>query len=177
MRRLVIPALIVLVLAVPALASASAGTTFRAQLNELNGSGARGSATVTVSGNDLVIHLVATGLEDGMHLRHIHGGAETVSGGSLIQSSKCPTPKRDTDGDGIISVAEGVPDYGPVIVNLTNFATTTGSIDVVLTFPNFTQSVLPLDKRAIVLHGMTGPNGYDASIPIVCGQLHAKGNE
>jgi hypothetical protein len=175
MRRLIIPALIVLVLAVPALASARAGTTFSAQLHELNGSGASGSAIVTVSGTTLTIHIVATGLENGAHLRHIHGGAETTSGGSSVQSSKCPTPQRDVDGDGIISVAEGVPDYGPVMVNIGNFATSTGSIDETLTFPNFNQAVLPLDKRAIVLHGMTGPNGYDPSIPIVCGQLHAQG--
>jgi hypothetical protein len=35
---------------------------------------------------------------------------------------------------------------------------------------------LPLDKRAIVLHGMFGPDGlYDATIPVVCGQLHPQG--
>jgi len=176
MRRLIIPALVVLAVAIPALAMARAGTTFQANLHELNGSGASGFATATVNGTTLTVHITATGLENGAHLRHIHGGVETTSGGSAVQSSKCPTPNRDVDGDGIISVAEGVPDYGPVIVNLGNFATTTGSIDETLVFPNFNQSVLPLDKRAIVLHGMTGPNGYDASIPIVCGQLHATGN-
>jgi len=175
MRRLIIPALVVLAVAVPALATARAGTPFEAKLNELNGSGASGFATATLNGTTLTVHVVATGLENGAHLRHIHGGVETTSGNSLIQSSKCPTPQRDVDGDGIISVAEGVPDYGPVIVNLGNFATSGGTVDEVLTFTNFNQSVLPLDKRAIVLHGMTGPNGYDASIPIVCGQLHATG--
>jgi hypothetical protein len=177
MRRLIIPALVVLALAIPALAMARAGTTYEAKLKELNGSGASGFATATINGTTLTVHVVATGLENGAHLRHIHGGVETTSGNSRIQSSKCPTPNRDVDGDGIISVAEGVPDYGPVIVNLGNFATSGGTVDEVLTFPNFTQSVLPLDKRAIVLHGMTGPNGYDASIPIVCGQLHATGNK
>ena len=177
MRRLIIPALLVLALAIPALASARAGSTFRAQLMELNGSGASGTATATIEGTTLTVHIVATGIEDGAHLRHIHGGVETTSGNSLIQSSKCPTPQRDVDGDGIISVAEGVPDYGPVIVNLGNFMLTGGTLDETLVFPNFNQSVLPLDKRAVGLHGMTGPNGYDASIPIVCGQLHAQGNE
>ena len=176
MRRLISPALVVLALAIPALATASAGTTFEAKLNELNGSGASGFATATVNGTTLTVHVTATGLENGAHLRHIHGGAETTSGNSLIQSSKCPTPNRDVDGDGIVSVAEGVPDYGPVIVNLGNFVTSGGTIDETLVFPNFNQAVLPLDKRAIVLHGMTGPSGYDASIPIVCGQLHSTGN-
>jgi CHRD domain len=174
MRRLLIPMIAILALALPALASAKAGSSFRAQLHELNGSGASGSATVTVSGNTLTIHLVATGLENGPHLRHIHGGAATTSGQSAIQSSKCPTPQRDIDADGIISVAEGVPDYGPVIVNIGNFVTTGGTLDETITITPFNGAVLPLDKRAVVLHGMTGPNGYDASIPIVCGQLHSQ---
>ena len=177
MRRLIIPALLLLVLAIPALASARAGTTFRAQLHELNGSGASGTAVATVNGSTLTVRIVATGLENGAHLRHIHGGPSAVAGGSSTEVSKCPTPRADVDGDGIISVAEGVPDYGAVIINLGNFATTTGSIDDTLVFTDFDQSVLPLDRRAIVLHGMTGPAGYDASIPIVCGQLHAQGGE
>jgi len=177
MRRLIIPSLLVLALAIPTVVAARAGTTFRARLHELNGSGANGTATATVNGSTLTVHIVATGLENGAHLRHIHGGPTAVAGGSSVEVSKCPTPRADADGDGIISVAEGVPDYGAVIINLGNFATSTGSIDETLTFPNFDQSVLPLDRRAIVLHGMTGPNGYDASIPIVCGQLHAQGGE
>jgi CHRD domain-containing protein len=176
MRRLIIPALLVMALAIPALASARAGTTFRAQLNELNGSGASGTAWATVDGTTLTVRIVATGLETvGVHLRHIHGGPTAVAGQSTTEVSKCPTPRADANGDGIISVAEGVPDYGAVIIDLGSFTSPTGSIDETLTFPNFNQAVLPLDRRAIVLHGMTGPAGYDASIPIVCGQLHAQG--
>jgi hypothetical protein len=176
MRRLIIPALVILALAVPALASARAGTTFRAELRELNGSGASGTAWATVSGSTLTVRIQATGLETaGVHLRHIHGGPTAVAGGSSIEVSKCPTPKADANGDGIISVAEGIPDYGAVIINLGNFTAPTGSIDETLTFTDFTASVLPLDRRAIVLHGMTANGVYDPSIPIVCGQLHAQG--
>lgn len=181
MRRLLIPAIVVLALAIPTLASARAGSSFRAQLNELNGSGASGTAWVTVSGDTLTVRIEATGLVANMpHLRHIHGKLDGNSnaGSSGIALSKCPTPPADTDGDGIISVGEGVPDYGQVALNLGNFMTTTGSIDDTLTFTlsQLGDPSLRLDRRAIVLHGMFNPDGmYDASIPVVCGQLHAQG--
>jgi hypothetical protein len=172
MRRFLVPLVLLIALAIPALAAARAGTSFRAQLHELNGSGARGMAWVTVNGDELTIRIQATGLETaGVHLRHIHGGPTAVAGGSTTEVSKCPTPRADADGDGIISVAEGVPDYGAVIVNLGNFMAPTGSIDETFTLP-LNPAVLPLDRRAIVLHGMTANGVYDPSIPIVCGQLH-----
>jgi hypothetical protein len=43
------------------------------------------------------------------HAQHIHAGAE----------GQCPTPERDTDGNGVIDTPEGLPDYGPVVVSLT----------------------------------------------------------
>ena len=86
-----------------------------------------------------------------------------------------PSPPGDVNGDGIISVAEGVPDYGAVILNLGNFMTTTGSIDDTMTFTLPSGSAIPpLDRRAIVLHGMFVGTAYDATVPIVCGQLHAQ---
>jgi hypothetical protein len=181
MRRFVIPFVIVLALAIPALAMARSGTTFRAQLHELNGSGATGTAWVTVNGDTLTVRIQASWLVPNMgHLRHIHGKLDNLSnaGGSPIALSKCPTPRADADGDGIVSVAEGIPDYGQVALNLGNFMTSTGSIDDTLTFTlgQLGDPSLPLDKRAIVLHGMFGPDGlYDASIPVVCGQLHPQG--
>ena len=181
MRRFVIPFVVVLALAIPALAMARSGTTFRAELHELNGSGADGTAWVTVSGDTLTVQIQATGLVTNMpHLRHIHGKLDNLSnaGGSGIALSKCPTPTADTDGDGVVSVGEGVPDYGQVALNLGNFMTATGTIDDTLTFDisELDDPSLLLDRRAIVLHGMFGPDGlYDPSIPVVCGQLHAQG--
>src|SRR3990170_3211185 len=117
MRRILIPVVLLLVLAVPALAVARAATSFRAQLHELNGSGASGTAWVTQQGTSLTVRIQATGLEPNqVHLRHIHGGPTAVAGRSSIEVSKCPTPPADIDNDGIISVAEGVPDYGAVIL-------------------------------------------------------------
>ncbi len=176
MRRILIPAVLLLALAAPALAMASPGTSFRAQLHELNGSGARGTAWVTQQGTSLTVRIQASGLEaNQVHLRHIHGGPTAVAGQSTVEVSKCPTPQADVSGDGIISVAEGVPDYGAVILNLGNFMTTTGSIDDTLTFTLASGSPIPpLERRAIVLHGMFVGDTYDASVPVVCGQLHAQ---
>ena len=175
-RKIFIPVVLLLVLAVPALAMARSGTSSRAELHELNGSGARGTARVTQQGISLTVRIQATGLEPNLvHLRHIHGGSTAVAGNSPVEVSKCPTPPADIDNDGVISVVEGVPDYGAVILNLGNFMTTTGSIDDTKTFTLASNSpVPPLDRRAIVLHGMFVGNTYDASVPIVCGQLHAQ---
>lgn len=178
MRRLLITFIVLLALAVPALAVARAPSSFRAQLLELNGSGASGTAWATLDGSTLTVRIQATGLEpDLLHLRHIHGGPTAVAGASETQVSKCPTSPADADGDGIISVAEGVPDYGAVILNLGNFTTSTGSIDDTHVF-NLSESqrasLVPLDRRAVVLHGMFVGGAYDASVPIVCGQLHAQ---
>lgn len=180
MRKIVIPFVLVLALAIPALTIARSGTSFRAQLHELNGSGASGTAWATLEGTTLTVRIEATGLVPNMpHLRHIHGGPTAVAGGSAIEVSKCPTPAADVNGDGVISVAEGVPDYGAVILDLGAFTTATGTIDHTLSFTLSAAQVsalTPLDRRAIVLHGMFAPGGsYDASIPVMCGQLHAQG--
>ena len=178
MRRLFIPVIVLLALALPALAMARSGTSFRAQLHELNGSGASGIATATLEGSTLTVRIQATGLvPDLAHLRHIHGGPTAVAGKSSVQVSKCPTPQADANGDGIISVAEGVPDYGAVLLDLGAFTTPTGSIDHTLTFqlsPTQLAALTPLDRRAIVLHGMFVNGVYDVSTPIVCGQLHSQ---
>ena len=174
MRRLLIPLIALLALALPTLATAKAGTSFRAQLLELNGSGASGSALVTVDGTTLTVRIQADGLVPNLtHLRHIHGGPTAVAGGSDVQVSKCPTRKADTNGDGIISVAEGVPDYGAVILDLGAFTTSTGSIDDTLTF-TLNPALLPLDRRAIVVHGLFVNGVYDPSTPVLCGQLHSQ---
>ena len=63
----------------------------------------------------------------------------------------------------------------PVDLELVLLADSTGSIDDTMTF-TLNPALLPLDKRAIVVHGMFAPSGtYDASIPVLCGQLHNQG--
>lgn len=91
------------------------GQTYTTTLNSLNGSGASGTATVTVNGNQATVDIQSQGLAPGQpHAQHIHIGGQNV----------CPPASADTDGSGAISVAEGQPFYGPIAVPLT----TTGDV-------------------------------------------------
>ena len=89
--------------------------TYTTTLNSLNGSGASGTATVTVNGNQATVDIQSSGLTPGApHAQHIHIGGQNI----------CPPASADTDGSGAISVAEGAPFYGPIAVPLT----TTGDV-------------------------------------------------
>jgi hypothetical protein len=94
---------------------ASADTTVKARMVELNGSGASGTAVLTVTndgGLQVVIH--STGLVPGQpHPQHIHGSA----GGHHFM---CPTLKaNDTDGDGVLTNEEASGEYGTIFMALT----------------------------------------------------------
>lgn len=117
LSALAVGLLMSLAVAVPVTASHE-GSSYRATLQELNDSGGSGSGTLTVSqdGETMSVRINATGLNlDGPHAMHLHGIVE----GDQVSASSCPTAGADTDGDGVITVAEGAPDYGGVQVSLT----------------------------------------------------------
>lgn len=116
-------ALAVAALATPA-SAAHEGSVYEATLSELNDSGASGTATITVSddGETMTVQLNATGLADFPHAQHIHG---IVTDGN-VESSTCPPDSADSNGDGVIDVAEGAPFYGGVQVSLTTEGDTSG---------------------------------------------------
>ncbi len=90
-----------------------------ADLTELNGSGASGTATATVR-NQRIKHIEvhASGLTpDAPHAQHIHYGEQALH--------ECPTLALDSNGDGRLNTVEGVPAYGPVVVSLTTTGDTT----------------------------------------------------
>ncbi|TFD51012.1 hypothetical protein E3T55_08145 [Cryobacterium frigoriphilum] len=92
-----------------------------ADLTELNGSGASGTATATVR-NQRIKHIEvhASGLTpDAPHAQHIHYGEQALH--------ECPTLALDSNGDGRLNTAEGVPAYGPVVVSLNTTGDTTPS--------------------------------------------------
>ncbi|HSK95650.1 MAG TPA: hypothetical protein VK891_03455 [Euzebyales bacterium] len=87
-------------------------TAFRADLKELNGSGVTGTADLTLRGTELELSITAKGTAaDLPHAQHLHGVIGEVS--------VCPPPEADQDGDGLVSVIEGVPFYGGVLASLT----------------------------------------------------------
>lgn len=141
---------------------------YQIELTELNNSGVSGEARVRFEGNTVTTYINAQGLvPDVPHAQHIHGlDAKNEFG-------ECPPPEADVNNDGNISVGEGAPFYGPVIVPLTPFPTATSDGEITylergLDAP--AREVQPLIKRVIVVHGGFLADGtYDPSLPVACG--------
>jgi hypothetical protein len=103
----------------PAGEGAARTVTLKAQLDQLNGSGAFGTATATVR-NQKIQHVAvhAKGLTpDAPHAQHIHYGGQALN--------ECPALAQDSNDDGRVNTVEGVPAYGPVVVSLTTSGDTT----------------------------------------------------
>lgn len=68
---------------------------------------ARGNATITLQGDVVTVHIDAAGVTAGdIHPQHIHAGP------------RCPNATDDVNGDSFVDVIEGLPKYGPILVNL-----------------------------------------------------------
>jgi hypothetical protein len=108
-------ALAVLLLPAPAYASENVDI----KLQDVNHTGATGTASITVDdAGNLTVVINAKGLAPNLpHAQHLHGSMDTMS-------THCPAT-GDKDGDGFISVEEGVPMYGGVFVSLTTTGDTT----------------------------------------------------
>lgn len=140
---------------------------YKVNLTALNNSGVTGTAMLSLDRNMLTVKIDAMGLEPGkLHPQHIHGFMENN------RNSKCPSWSDDTNGDGLISLEEGLPSYGPVLLSLTPFPTAdaNGEIHYMKTF-TVDANLLPLQNRAIVLHGKTVMGEYWPTLPIACGQV------
>lgn len=155
----------------------SRAQVFQAQLRPLNADLSHrpvtGQATVRIENGRFTVRVNAKGLEPGIpHPQHIHGKAE-------LQEGSCPDMSADENGDGIIDVVEGVPDYGAIRLTLDGDLTD-GPGTQVSSLPNpdnqggaitYTASAsaeavtsgvddafggydLNLEKRHIVLHGV-----------------------
>lgn len=166
--------------------SEQGGATYRATLTALNGSGASGEAVLTKQGQSLRVQITATGLEaGGAHLSHIHG----LSDGGQSVNSSCPTRAQDTDGDGFVELAEGLPVYGPILVDFMNVdPDQDGNVSLTTTVP-LTDATMPLQMRHIVIHGMSvgpvgagtpgevnGEAGYKTVLPVLCGEIRNSPN-
>lgn len=148
------------------------------------GSRARGSARVmALPSGKLQVTVVADGLTPGVHhMMHLHTFPTAPDQG-------CPGPVADADGDGLVSVTEGVPWYGPVMVSLTTSGATTGTVDM-MAFPladatghleyqrtfAASEANLELARRVqVVVHGLdldasgTLAGGMETTIPVLCG--------
>lgn len=139
---------------------------FTVQLEELNGSGAQGTAELSQLGNTLRVQIEGQNFEPNEdHLAHIHslGGNEQAT---------CPTEELDENGDGVIDIGEGGPAYGEVAVELAPPPKANGQGDISFqgTF-DIESSLEPLTNQVIVVHGGRANGNYDPSLPVACGQI------
>ena len=163
---------------------ANAVQTWSVDLGSLNNSGASGTAILALMPENedgeqyLSISISASGLESNVQVvQHIHGRFD--EDGDPVDSVT-PTNFADSDRDGYVEVIEGVPDYGDVLLPLTDGEGNFGSTDEDGNF-SFIASydvndgdlfgspvtgadydgadIFPLMLREIVLHGVTVPDG------------------
>lgn len=136
-------------------------------LQPLNGSAVEGTAEPKV-GADRRMQVSINGrgfVPAQTHPQHIHMPSGDTNG-------TCPQPNADMDGDGMISLAEGQPSYGPVVLPLEPFpvATEEGEIDfegMFTTDPGLT----PLDQGVIVVHGADVDGQYNQPLPVACAEI------
>jgi hypothetical protein len=155
------------------------------------GSNVTGNVSLKVDGTKVHVNIHVRGLTPDLpHAMHIHG--------ILGDPNVCPPATADTSGDGLISLEEGAPFYGPIDTSFTTSGDTSPSSGLALArFPvaddegnlnynrTFTipQNVLDsLGSLHVVVHGLAldgnadGPvGGYDtlfeAVLPVACGAI------
>ena len=94
--------------------TAQAEETVTFSLNELNGSGAHATATLTVlDDGNLHVQLEGSGFTaNSPHAQHIHGAGNH-------HEFFCPTADTDDNGDGQVATEEAIKEYGDVFLALT----------------------------------------------------------
>ncbi|MFD5510446.1 hypothetical protein [Streptomyces sp. NPDC059761] len=96
----------------PALA-ADGGKAYQIDLAQLNDSGSRGTAMLSIKGNQLTVQIESEGMVPGQpSAQHLHGSTKG-------HDFQCPDASDDTDHDGVLSNTEATVDYGDINISLT----------------------------------------------------------
>ena len=160
----------------------AAPVNFFANLSPVNNSGVNGTASLTLDGNSLTVLINATGLEVGqIHPQHIHG---------FVNGNASSTNFTDFNSNGLIDEFESELATGPAILPLTNSAdfmanpltdfptTSDGSLSFSQTY-TLTNDMLaalnPINRRAIVLKGITENGTYNPMLPVAAGLIQSSG--
>ena len=179
-------------------AAKTEGKTYTVNFSPLNAGEHAGYGTIptagptgqlTVKGDEITVVLMVNGVTQSLHPQHIHAGLS------------CPSTAADTNGDGYVDVIEGLPDYGPILVNLDDDLSSnaagsfpTGSSYTYdesasrSTMQDELETAIKLGRRHIVVHGFDGtvPStvqtlpGLPAStgnlvLPVACGEIQLVG--
>ncbi|EPX79770.1 calcium-binding protein [Salipiger mucosus] len=158
---------------------------YTVDLAALNSSGTTGDALIAVNTEEdgsryINVLVVADGLvANQAHPMHIHGTFDSEGNPTDAQT---PDLFSDADGDGVVEVLEGVPNYGDVLLPLamdgdTPMSDEAGQLVYINNFDlddasNFfspvtggdysAADIMPLELREIVIHGMDVPAGLGA---------------
>ncbi len=153
-------------------------TRYFADLVPLNDSGVTGRVDLELRDGGLDVRLFATGLvPDELHIQHIHGFPDG-------RDAVVPPPSAAGD-DGVLTIADGLPFYGPVLLPLVPFQT---PADCIINYQRFFTNqeiadlagvpevmgladLLPLDLREIVVHGGFVDGVYVTSLPVAAGEI------
>lgn len=143
---------------------------------------------IKVKGDDLSVKIKVRGVAPGIaHAQHIHAGPA------------CPDPTTDPNMDGVLDVLEGLPAYGPILVNLDSdlSSNAAGMFPMANAFGRYTYSAhgskahveaeirqaLRLGTRHVVIHGVDPATPLPstvgtlpglpahATLPVACGEL------
>ncbi|MFJ9853170.1 hypothetical protein [Streptomyces sp. NPDC101150] len=169
---------------------------YQINLEQLNDSQGKGTAMLSLNGNQLTVKIESEGLVPGQpHAQHIHGSTDG-------HDFQCPDASADTDGDGIINNTEATVHYGDINISLTTDGDTgpdsglavdrmpkadaQGKLSYERTIPVSQDVVDHIKDLHVVQHGIdpNGNNKYDfgagkseldpklpqeATAPAVCG--------
>ena len=142
------------------------GARFQATLDPLNVD-AHGTAKLRMRDGELVVKLRTDGLDDGIHVAHVHGIRQA--------ENECPDLSFDSDHNGFVDLLEGVPAYGPVQLTLSDGLADRGTriaykrTYTVLDGGEALSALGDLSQYAIVVHGVDLDGDHLASNPNVGG--------
>lgn len=168
----------------------NAPDVYEVDLDPLNGSGVEGTARLKVQNGTLKVKVKADGLvPNQVHPQHIHGfdsGKNADCPEPEDRDDRENSPKRAENPEQILSVPEGLPDYGEIRLPLKPFpvANPNGKISFTERYDiddleELNESGLDeLERRHIVVHGSIVQSDdpgqgeiYLAQVPVACGQI------
>ncbi|MFE0132073.1 hypothetical protein ACFWY6_10935 [Streptomyces sp. NPDC059037] len=86
---------------------------YQLDLEQLNGSGSKGTALLSLRGNELTVWIKSEGMVPGQpSAQHLHGSTDG-------HDFQCPDDGDDTNGDGILDNTEATVHYGDINISLT----------------------------------------------------------